>query len=225
MVLRAGALVLRPIGKHEAIIWDALRASNYFWTREWDATMPPATTTRPLPFDRWLRQTNQQGRAGTLIPWGMAIDPDWPSDPRPPDRTRLMGQLTVANIVLGSARSATIGYWIDRHYAGRGLTPVAVALACDYLWQVLRLHRVEIAIRPENRPSLRVVEKLGFREEGLRPAFLHIDGDWRDHRIFALNAEEVPGGLLDRYLDGRPLPVIGRSGGTPFGTGGEFAAG
>jgi ribosomal-protein-alanine N-acetyltransferase len=60
------------------------------------------------------------------------------------------------------------------------------------------MHRIEINIRPENAPSLRVVEKLGFRNEGLRPRLLHIDGDWRDHQCFALNAEEVPGGLLAR---------------------------
>jgi ribosomal-protein-alanine N-acetyltransferase len=59
---------------------------------------------------------------------------------------------------------------------------------------------MEINIRPENGPSLRVVEKLGFRDEGLRPRYLHINGDWADHRSFALTAEEVPGGLLNRWL-------------------------
>ena len=70
----------------------------------------------------------------------------------------------------------------------------------------VRLHRVEVNIRPENTPSLRVVEKLQLREEGLRPRYLHIDGDWRDHRCFAVHAEEVAdtGGLLPRLLDGRP---------------------
>ena len=72
-----------------------------------------------------------------------------------------------------------------------------------FCWQVMRLHRIEICIRPENGRSLRVVEKLGFREEGMRPRFLHINGDWRDHRVFALNAEEVPDGLLNRYLADR----------------------
>ncbi len=61
------------------------------------------------------------------------------------------------------------------------------------------LHRVEINIRPENTASLRVVAKLGFRDEGLRRSYLHIDGDWRDHRTFALTAGEVPGGLLARW--------------------------
>jgi ribosomal-protein-alanine N-acetyltransferase len=61
------------------------------------------------------------------------------------------------------------------------------------------LHRIEIAIRPENAPSLRVVEKLGFREIGYAPRYLHIDGDWRDHRLFALTVEECTGGLLRRW--------------------------
>jgi ribosomal-protein-alanine N-acetyltransferase len=51
---------------------------------------------------------------------------------------------------------------------------------------------------------LRVVEKLGFRHEGLRPRFLHIDGDWRDHECFALNAEEVPEGMWQRLGPGVP---------------------
>ena len=72
-------------------------------------------------------------------------------------------------------------------------------LAVDYCFRSMRLHRIEIAIRPENVRSLRVVAKLGFRPEGLRPRYLHIDGDWRDHLVFALNAEEVPEGLLRRW--------------------------
>ena len=68
----------------------------------------------------------------------------------------------------------------------------------------MQLHRIEIAIRPENAKSLRVVEKLSFRPEGLRPRYLHIDGDWRDHLVFALNAEEVPEGLLRRWESVQP---------------------
>jgi [ribosomal protein S5]-alanine N-acetyltransferase len=74
-----------------------------------------------------------------------------------------------------------------------------VAMAADHCWFTLGLHRVEIAIRPENTASLRVVEKLGFTEIGYAPRFLHIDGQWRDHRIFALTVEDVPNGLLRRY--------------------------
>ena len=62
---------------------------------------------------------------------------------------------------------------------------------------------MEICIRPETGPSLRVVEKLGFRYEGLRRRYIHINGDWRDHFCFALTVEEVPTGVLRRWLDGK----------------------
>ena len=78
--------------------------------------------------------------------------------------------------------------------------PTAVAMAVDHCFGPVGLHRVEINIRPENAASLRVVAKLGFRPEGLRPRYLHIDGDWRDHLVFALNAEEA-GELGDKLKD------------------------
>ena len=114
----------------------------------------------------------------------------------------LVGQLTVGGITWGSLRSAYIGYWVDEAVAGRGIMPTAVAMATAYCF-ALGLHRVEINIRPENTASRRVVEKLGFRPEGLRPKYLHIDGDWRDHLSFALTVDEVPGGLLPRWRASR----------------------
>ena len=117
---------------------------------------------------------------------------------------RLVGQLTVAGITWGSMCSGHVGYWVDREVAGRGVMPTAVALAVDHCFRSVGLHRIEVCIRPENGPSRRVVEKLGFREEGLRPRYLHIDGAWRDHLVFALTAEEVPEGLLSRWHQARP---------------------
>jgi ribosomal-protein-alanine N-acetyltransferase len=71
-------------------------------------------------------------------------------------------------------------------------------LVVDYCIFDLGMHRIEVAIRPENVASLRVVEKLGFTEVGYAKGYLHIDGAWRDHRLFAITAEECPGGLLRR---------------------------
>jgi len=81
-------------------------------------------------------------------------------------------------------------------------------LAVDYCLFELDLHRIEVAIRPENAASLRVVEKLGFTRIGMAPNYLHIDGDWRDHLLFSVTAEEVPEGLLRRYQEryGAPNP-------------------
>ena len=108
---------------------------------------------------------------------------------------------------MASSFAAVVGpdRLLDRRALRRtGIIPTAVALAVDYCFDVMRLHRIEIAIRPENAKSLRVAAKLGFRPEGLRPRYLHIDGDWRDHLVFALNAEEVPEGLVRRWDNLRP---------------------
>ena len=79
--------------------------------------------------------------------------------------------------------------------AGAILLPITIDDRLD-------LHRIEVAIRPENTASLRVVEKLGFTEVGYARGYLHIDGDWRDHRLFALTREECAGGVLRRYRQG-----------------------
>ena len=71
-----------------------------------------------------------------------------------------------------------------------------MALLIDYLILERQLNRVEIAIRPENQASLRVVQKLDLRAEGLRPRYLHIAGDWRDHLIFAIDRSEIGNGLV-----------------------------
>jgi ribosomal-protein-alanine N-acetyltransferase len=138
-----------------------------------------------------VRRYNAQARAGEALPWAVTYD------------GRLAGQMTISSIIWGSARMGSAGYWVDRDVAGRGVTPTALALAVDHCFFTVGLHRIEVNIRPENRASLRVVHKLGFREEGIRQRFLHIDGGWRDHVSFALTAEEVPDGLLRRWQESR----------------------
>lgn len=138
-----------------------------------------------------MRRYNAQARAGEALPWIVTYE------------GRLAGQMTISNIIWGSARMGSAGYWVDRDVAGRGVTPTALALAVDHCFFNVGLHRIEVNIRPENHASLRVVRKLGFREEGIRERFLHIDGDWRDHVSFALTADEVPEGLLRRWRASR----------------------
>jgi ribosomal-protein-alanine N-acetyltransferase len=140
---------------------------------------------------------NSQARQGTALPF--VITERTPGFPEP----RIVGQLTVSSIIWGSAMMATLGYWVDQDRAGKGIAPTAVAMATDHCFRQLGLHRMEINIRPENRPSLRVVEKLGFRDEGYRVRYLHINGSWADHRSFALTSEEVPEGLLSTWLRSR----------------------
>ena len=102
----------------------------------------------------------------------------------------------MGGIAYGSLRSAYIGYWIDQEFAGRGVTSMGVAMAADYAFDVLRLHRLELNIRPENTSSRAVAEKVGYREEGFREKYLHINGDWRDHVTYVLLAGDLPAGVV-----------------------------
>ena len=180
-------VTLRPLRMSDASDWKAARQRNASWLVRWDATVPPGGNLRPSSFRAVVRRLRANARRGTTYPFVIEVD------------GRFAGQLTVNNIVRGSAQFASVGYWIDKHYAGRGVMPRAVAMAIDHCFGAGRLHRVEVCIRPENTNSLRVVEKLGIREVGFAPRFLHIDGEWRDHRIYAITREEVPRGLLRRY--------------------------
>ena len=96
----------------------------------------------------------------------------------------MVGQITLGGIAFGALRGAHIGYWIDEGFSNRGITTEAVVAITDFGFQSLKLHRIEIALRPENEASKRVAEKAGFDFEGIRPRFLHIDGAWRDHIVF-----------------------------------------
>ena len=179
---------LRPIRLRDARPLERSLLDNRSWLRQWEATSPYA----PSSFDTRasIRSLLANARAGHGLPFVVEYGGE------------LCGQLNVSSIAYGSLSSATIGYWIAESFAGRNITPTAVALATDYCFYQLGLHRMEICIRPENAPSLRVVEKLGFRYEGLRRRYIHINGDWRDHYSFGLVSEELPQGVLRRWKDG-----------------------
>ena len=192
VTLESDDVVLRPIRLRDRREWTDVRSRNAGWVGPWEATNP-VPGGQPPTYAEMVRSLNRQARQDSALPFVITERQD---PARPP---AIVGQLTVSTIVWGSARMATLGYWVDQGRAGRGIVPTAVALATDHCFSALGLHRMEINIRPENRPSLRVVEKLGFRDEGMRLKYLHINGEWADHRSFALTAEEVPEGLLNRW--------------------------
>jgi len=196
VTLECGDLVLRPIRYRDKREWTEVRSRNSEWLAPWEASNPEPGGGLP-DYRHMVRSLNAQAAQATALPF--VITERTPGLRNP----AIVGQLTVSSIVWGSAMMATLGYWVDRGRAGRGIAPTSVALVTDHCFRTLGLHRMEINIRPENGPSLRVVEKLGFRDEGYRPRFLHINGRWADHRSFALTSEEVPEGLLAPWLASR----------------------
>lgn len=179
-------ILLRPLRPEDEHEYTTVRALNRHWLSPWDATSPVAATG-PRTFEDLVDLYQEDALAGRMLPLVIEVE------------GTLVGQINVSNIVMGSFRSCTVGYWVAQSVAGKGIIPTALALVCDHAMTELGLHRIEVNIRPENGASLAVVRKLGFRDEGLRARMLHIDGDWRDHRSFALTTEDLAGmTMMDR---------------------------
>jgi ribosomal-protein-alanine N-acetyltransferase len=207
-------VVLRPLRFADARAWYECREANASWLSPWNPTSPEAPASRartggcisvarsivrrsPLwPYVSMARK-QRAGRRGGEFLWLICYGGE------------VVGQLTVWRITWGSNRSAELGYWIDERFAGRGITPTALAMVVDHCFLVMGMHRLVASIRPENAASRRVVEKLGFRNEGTRVGEVHIDGAWRDHICYAITAEEVSTGMLARW---RGSAAVSRSG-------------
>ena len=187
-ILVNGDVKLRVAKMRDSKQLEKLILGNRQWLRPWEATNPES----PNSFDvrgqlrGLLRQLDDQSG----MPFVIEV------------QGQVQGQLNVANVMYGSVSSAVLGYWVSPEVAGQGVMPVSVALVTDYLMEQVGLHRVEINVRPENTASLRVIQKLGFRYEGLKERYIHINGDWRDHYVFAITKEELPNGLLKIFVLG-----------------------
>lgn len=171
--LARGPVVVRPLLRRDRRAWLDLRARNSDWLRPWEATLPDATRAAPMSFGQLLRAERSSWRDDRGYFAVIEVD------------GALAGRVSASSVRLGSERSAMLGYWIDRDLAGRGLTPAAVALLAEYCFEDRQLHRLDIAIRPQNTRSLAVPRKLGFVEEGMRRDLLHVDGAWHDHLVFS----------------------------------------
>ncbi|MBN9608010.1 MAG: GNAT family N-acetyltransferase [Actinobacteria bacterium 69-20] len=193
---RAGAVRLRPLRRRDGAAWRRLRLRDRELIERWDATSPLSWTERHSPA-AWRAARAALGwaaRRGTCLPFAVIVDDEF------------VGQVTLGGIQRGSVSSAWVGYWVSSEMTGHGVATGAVALAVAHALGPVGLHRVEATIAPENAASRAVVGHLGMREEGLLRRYLDIAGAWRDHLLFALTVEEMPGGsdpalaLVGAYL-------------------------
>jgi len=185
--LAANDVLLRPLKRKDRQNWDEIKARNKEWLSQWDATNPDGVVQKPTYSDVY-RQSKRGARLANSYMFAIDID------------GYLVGQITLGNVIWGSLREGYIGYWIDEKFANRGIMTTSVALLTNYALTEAGLHRIEVSIRTENTASLKVVEKLSFRNEGLRPRYLHIDGDWRDHFIFVLTSENIQTSKIAQIL-------------------------
>ncbi len=178
VILRHGEVTLRPVKVSDARRWHQLRLENQSWLQEWEATLPIGSSVPALTYRQSARKMLREAKNGSCMPFIVEY------------QGIVCGQLTVSGIAFGSLRSCHIGYWIAEGFAGRSVMTTAVALVTDHLFDSVNLHRVEVAVRPENIPSNRLVLRLGFELEGVRKKFLHINGDWSDHNIYVLRQDQ-----------------------------------
>ena len=97
----------------------------------------------------------------------------------------LLGAITLDNIRRGPAQSGTLGYWIGHDYARQGYMSEAIAAMVHYAFERKGLSRLEAACLPENKPSRGLLERSGFKYEGVAQAYLQIDGRWRTHVLYS----------------------------------------
>ncbi|QUH00092.1 GNAT family N-acetyltransferase [Saccharopolyspora erythraea] len=183
----AGAVALRPPKLRDGAAWSRTRLRDRVYLQKWEPTSIGSWQERNSTM-AWPAQWSalrSLGRRGLALPFTITVQGE------------LAGQLTVGNIVRGALRSGWIGYWVTERLAGGGVATAAVALAVDHCFGPVGLHRLEATVRPENQPSLRVLEKSGFRREGMFERYLDVAGDWRDHYVYGLTMEEVPEGAVE----------------------------
>ena len=157
--------------------WSELRAQSASFLQPWEPTWPAEDLTR-VAFRARLNAYARELEAGEAFPFFMF---------RRDDAT-LIGGVRLFHIRRGVAQSAVLGYWIGQPFARRGYMLDGVRAAVGFAFGEMGLHRLEAACMPENAASASVLLKSGFQEEGYAPAYLKINGEWRDHRLFGMVA-------------------------------------
>ncbi|MBC6450243.1 GNAT family N-acetyltransferase [Actinokineospora xionganensis] len=191
LTVAAGVVEVRPPRLWDAAAWSRIRKRDQRHLENWEPSVPGTWAERNAGI-AWPAQWSTLralGRRGMSLPFVITVDGEF------------AGQITVGNVIRGSLCSAWVGYWVDSEVTGGGVATASVALVVDHCFNSAGLHRIEATVRPENAASLRVLTKLGFREEGLFRRYLDVAGDWRDHLCFALTTEDIPKSLVARLID------------------------
>jgi len=186
----AGVVAVRPVRLRDAGEWSRIRLRDREHLEKWEPSAPGLWRDRNVLL-AWPSQwavLRSLARRGQCLPFSITVD------------GVLAGQITVGNVIRASLRSAWVGYWVSSEMVGGGVATAALALVVDHAFAAAGLHRIEATVRPENGPSLRVLAKSGFREEGLFQRYLDVAGDWRDHLCFAITVEEIGNGLVARLV-------------------------
>lgn len=172
--LDAERIVLRLPTHSDFNAWTGLRHESREFLTPWEPVWSRDHLSRKS-FTNRVHWAARAARAGTGFPFFICRRSDG----------ALLGAVTLDNIRRGPAQSATIGYWIGQRHARQGYMREALGVLVHYAFTTLDLSRIEAACLPENGASRGVLEKSGFKYEGVAQSYLQIDGRWRNHVLYA----------------------------------------
>ena len=159
--------------------WAELRAQSRAFLSAWEPTWPSDDLTCGA-FRRRLRRYAQDRRDDHAYPFFVFREDDG----------ALLGGVTLSNVRRGVTQACSLGYWIGEPHARKGYMSAAVAAVVPFVFDQLRLHRLEAACLPINSASIRLLEKTGFSREGHARKYLRINGVWQDHILFAMLSDD-----------------------------------
>ena len=167
-------MTLRPLAHADYAQWWTLRAESREFLNAWEPVWAPDHLSRKNFTNRvyWSARSTAQG---TALPLVLIRRED----------QRLLGALTLDNIRRGPAQAATTGYWMGARYARMGYMREALEALVHYAFTELDLSRLEAGCLPENIASRGVLEKVGYKYEGVAQSYLQINGRWRNHVLYA----------------------------------------
>ena len=176
MDLTTARLVLEPMAPQHAPLLAQFFVRNEEHLRPWDPPRPRGITDVEFWSAEAQRAVEDHAEAA-VARWVLLLR----GDPG-----RIVGRVNFTQVVRGPFQSCMLGYAIDAQCQGRGLMHEALEAALSYAFEVMRLHRVQANHLPDNLRSARLLQRLGFRVEGLARDYLYINGAWRDHVLTAL---------------------------------------
>jgi ribosomal-protein-alanine N-acetyltransferase len=173
-------LTLEPMTADHAPLLAEFFCRNESHLQPWDPPRPRGVTEIGY-WEAEGTRAAEDSRDGAVVRWLMVPQ----VGPR-----RIVGRINYTQIVRGPFQSCMLGYAVDRDVEGQGLMFEALQATLGHAFDVLRLHRVQANHLPENHRSARLLQRLGFRIEGLARDYLYINGAWRDHVLTALTTPQ-----------------------------------
>ena len=151
---------LRENSKTFLELWEPKRGNDFFKRRAFNNRV------------KWAKKSSQAGQAYQFFIF---------------DKFQtLLGSITIDNIRKDPSNAATLGYWLGKEYTGKGFMREAVLIIIDFSFTTLNISRLEAATLPENKSSRGLLERVGFKYEGVGQSYLEINGRWRNHVLYGL---------------------------------------